>query len=182
MTESLADGPDWHLRSRFCSGFSLFSVVHMKEGIDFGQSRFGHPDLTNFGQSNFGQSIFGHRGFGQSQFWPKPILAKANFGQSNFGQSNFGQSNFGQSTLVIWCVCHGGAPKSVVPNPEKMGPEEMGPEVVGPRRVRSSKGGAPKGWVWWGRRGFTRQPESPNVLQKHNQNSTKRTNKRGRKE
>ena len=29
------------------------------EGTDFGQSRFGHPDLTNVGQSNFGQSIFG---------------------------------------------------------------------------------------------------------------------------
>ena len=29
------------------------------EETDFGQSRFGHPDLTNFGQSNFGQSIFG---------------------------------------------------------------------------------------------------------------------------
>ena len=29
------------------------------EGTDFGQSRFGHPDLTNFGQSNFGQSISG---------------------------------------------------------------------------------------------------------------------------
>ena len=27
MTESLADGPDWHLRSRFCSGLSLFSAV-----------------------------------------------------------------------------------------------------------------------------------------------------------
>ena len=30
------------------------------EGTDFGQSRFGHPDLTDFGQSNFGQI----------QFWP----------------------------------------------------------------------------------------------------------------
>ena len=27
MTESLADGPDWHLRSRFCSGLSHFSAV-----------------------------------------------------------------------------------------------------------------------------------------------------------
>ena len=27
MTESLADGPDWYLRSRFCSGLSLFSTV-----------------------------------------------------------------------------------------------------------------------------------------------------------
>ena len=28
------------------------------EETDFGQSRFGHPDLTNFGPSNFGQSNF----------------------------------------------------------------------------------------------------------------------------
>ena len=51
------------------------------EGTDFGQSRFGHPDLTNFGQSTVGQSILGHRGFGpanldQIQFWPIPFLAK----------------------------------------------------------------------------------------------------------
>ena len=31
MTESLADGPDWHLRSRFCSGLSLFSAVDIWE-------------------------------------------------------------------------------------------------------------------------------------------------------
>ena len=30
-----------------------------KEETDFGQFRFGHPDLTNSGQSNFGQSNFG---------------------------------------------------------------------------------------------------------------------------
>ena len=47
-----------------------------EEGTDFGQSRSGHPDLANLGQSNFGrQSIFGHLGFGlatfgQIQFWP----------------------------------------------------------------------------------------------------------------
>ena len=27
MTESLADGPEWHLRSRFCFHLSLFSAV-----------------------------------------------------------------------------------------------------------------------------------------------------------
>ena len=36
------------------------------EGTDFGQSRFGHPELTNFCQSNLGQSIFGQSFFGQS--------------------------------------------------------------------------------------------------------------------
>ena len=35
---------------------------------DFGQSRSGHPDLTNLGQSNMGQSIFGHGGFGPANF------------------------------------------------------------------------------------------------------------------
>ena len=34
-------------------------LQHWKEGTDFGQSRFGHPDLTDFGQSNFEQSILG---------------------------------------------------------------------------------------------------------------------------
>ena len=29
------------------------------EGTDFGQSRFGQPDLTNLAKSNFGQSNFG---------------------------------------------------------------------------------------------------------------------------
>ena len=58
--------------------------VLLREETNFAQSRFGHPDLTNFGQSNFGQPIFG---------------------QSNFGQSNFGQYIFGSG------VCHGGAPK-----------------------------------------------------------------------
>ena len=81
-------------------------AANVTEGTDFGQSRFGHPDLTNFGQSNFGQSIFGHRGSGQS-----------NFGQSIFGQSNFGQS-FG-----IWCVSWW-VPEGWVP--EGWGPQGWG--------------------------------------------------------
>ena len=32
MTEFLADGPDWHLRSCFCSGLSLFSTVDVWSG------------------------------------------------------------------------------------------------------------------------------------------------------
>ena len=43
---------------------------------------------------------------------------------------------------------------------------------------------SPGGPVWWGRRGFTRQPESPNVhigLQKHHQNSTRRHPERHKK-
>ena len=52
--------------------------------------------------------------FWPSWFWPKPILAKANFWPIQF---------FGK---YFWC--HGGAPKGVVPNPEKMEPEVMGPQ------------------------------------------------------
>ena len=37
MTEILADGPDWHLRSGFCSGLSLFSTV----------DEWSAPRLTN---------------------------------------------------------------------------------------------------------------------------------------
>ena len=46
---------------------------------------------------------------------------------------------------------------------------------------------SPGGPVWWGRRGFTRQPESPNVhisgfrRSKHHQNSTRRHPERHRK-
>ena len=52
-----------------------------------GQTVFGHPYLTIFGQSILGQSIFGHR-----------VLGPINFGQI---QSNLGQSHFGQS-IWIW--------------------------------------------------------------------------------
>ena len=83
------------------------------EGTNFGQTRFGHPDLTNFGQSNFGQSNFGqsifdHRGLGPAN------------GQNQFCKSNFGQSNSG------FGVCHG--PKWWGPNPEKSSPEGWGLE------------------------------------------------------
>ena len=53
-----------------------------REGTDFGQSRFGLPDLTNFGQSMFGRLGFGSAFFGQSIFWPIHILANPYFGQS----------------------------------------------------------------------------------------------------
>ena len=42
----------------------------MKEETDFGQSRFGHPDLTNFRQSILGHRGFGPANLGQNQFWP----------------------------------------------------------------------------------------------------------------
>ena len=91
-----------------------------QEATDFGQSRFGHPDLTSFGQSNFGQSILGHLGFGpanfgQNQCWPKPMSANP-----------FLANPFGSGCV---CVCHGKA--------QRVGPK--------PRKSRAPKGGAPKG-------------------------------------
>ena len=35
------------------------SPLPTPEATDFGQSRFGHPDLANLGQSHVGQSILG---------------------------------------------------------------------------------------------------------------------------
>ncbi len=50
-------------KGKFHWVLQLINSQKVPEGTDFGQSRFGHPDLTKFGQSNFGQ------------FWPNPILA-----------------------------------------------------------------------------------------------------------
>ena len=44
------------------------------EGTDFGQSRCGHPDVTNFGQSIFDLG-FGPANVGQNQFMANPFLA-----------------------------------------------------------------------------------------------------------
>ena len=105
-----------------------------EEETDCGQSRFGHPHLTNFGQSNLGQSIFG-----QSQ-------------QSIIGQYD-GRKGGDKSQKKIG--------RRV--GPRKVEPRRVGPRRVGaqnfalfvpspapffqPRRLR-------------GRRGFTRQPEN----------------------
>ena len=151
-----------------------------KEGTDFGQSRFGHPDLTNFGQS-----IFGHRGFGP-----------ANFGQSQFWPIQFWPIQFWPIFLVSWWG----------PHPEKgWGPEGWGPEGWGP------EGWGPEGWgaqnfafffpspatvfysfslsfglfreFWWCLK--RRDPQTCTFegpgLQKHHQNSTKRTKREGEK-
>ena len=90
------------------------------EGTNFGQSRFGHPDLTNFGQSNLGQSIFGHHGF---------------------GPANFGQIQFWPIQFWIW-VCVMVGPKRVAQTQKKWGPDGWGSEgwgqtggALGPRRV-----------------------------------------------
>ena len=115
----------------------------LTEEADFGQSRFGHPDLTNFGQSNFGQSIFGHRGFGpanfgQSQFWP------IQFWPIQFWPIQFWPIQFWPILwpifLVSWWGPEGWAPKGGAP--KSGAPKGKGPN---PEKVRAPKGGAPKG-------------------------------------
>ena len=103
-----------HLQEEFKCRILKFSMRGLLEGTHFGQSRFGHPDLTNFGQSIFGHLGFGRANFGQIQFWPIQFLANS------------------FQDLVSWPKC--GAPK----------PKKMGPRRVGPRRVGSPKGGEPK--------------------------------------
>ena len=79
--------------SHVCRGFCL-------EETDFGQSRFGHPDLTYLGPSNFG--------FGPIHFWivswpqrvgPKPRKNRAPKG----GAPNFGGVFEGRPLYVrVW--------------------------------------------------------------------------------
>ena len=101
------------------------SGVPMEE-TDFGQSRFGHPDLANLGQSNFGQSIYGHLGF-----------CPANFGQNQFWPIQFGPIQF-------WFhgsgVCVGGA-KGWGPEVTRTGLGPKGEEGPKPR-----KKSGPEGW------------------------------------
>ena len=155
-----------------------------REETDFGQSRFGHPDLTNFGQS-----IFGHRGFGPAnQFWPKPILANpilanpllaiwiwvgvmvpkggaTKGGATKGGAAEGGATKGGEPKISSFFPCP--AAKFVLFFPlwgssrgflvvfgsagaVKCSRLEFSGCRVKPRRPRS-------------RRGFTRQPESPNL-------------------
>ena len=60
------------------------------ERTDFGQSRFGHPDLTNFGQSNFGQSNFGQFISGSGVCRPKGgAQTQKKSGPEAWGAQNF---------------------------------------------------------------------------------------------
>ncbi len=99
-------------KGKFYWVLQLINSQKVPEGTDFGQSRFGHPDLTNFGQSNFGQSIFGHRGFGPA----------------NFGQIQFWPTHFWPELVFQWFhnLC----------GPEGLGPEGWGPEGWGPKISR----------------------------------------------
>ena len=65
--------------------------------------------------------------------WPKSHWPKSNWPNSNWPNSNWPNSGKGQSRINT------DWPKSNWPKSSILGP------------------------VWWGRRGFTRQPESPNV-------------------
>ena len=99
------------------------------EETDFGQSRFGHPDLTNFGQIQFWPI----------QFWPIQFLA------INFGQSIFLANPFFWPIFLVSCGGpKGGAPQGWGAKPRKSeGPKLWGPEGLGPNGG-GSKGGGPK--------------------------------------
>ena len=82
-----------------------FDFPHVKvqrEGTDFGQSRFGHLDLTNFGQSNFGQSIFAQ--YLRCHGGPQRVGGQT---QKKWGPEGWGPEGWG---------------------PEGWGPEGWGPE------------------------------------------------------
>ena len=86
----------------------IVSPLASTEGTDFGQSRFGHPDLNSFGQC-----IFGHRGFGPANFvWPIHFLP------IHVWPIHFG----------IWCRCHG--PKRWAQTQKKSGPKGGAPKAT----------------------------------------------------
>ena len=75
---------------------------------NFGQFRFGHPDLSILANPFLAILVFA-----------RPILAKTKFGQPNFGQSNFGQS-------MDRCVCVMVGPKG--------GAQKVRPRTGGPKK------------------------------------------------
>ena len=52
----LHGGQKLNLNKLLMANWDAQHTLLCREETDFGQSRFGHPDLTNLGQSNFGQS------------------------------------------------------------------------------------------------------------------------------
>ena len=74
------------------------------EEIDFIQSRFGHPDLTNFGQ----------------QFWPKPILANPILANPNLANPILTNPIWANPFLDLVCV--------MVGPPEGWGPKGGSPK------------------------------------------------------
>ena len=83
------------------------------EGTDFGQSRFSHPELTNFGQSNCGQSIFGSgvchvpKGWGPNpeKIGPRRVGAPKGGGPEGWGAQNF-VLFFSSPTSFVLFVSH----------------------------------------------------------------------------
>ena len=63
------------------------------EGTDFGQCRFGHPDLTNFGQSNVGRFKYHQNSTRRSV----AILAQAISVQDGIFRAC--------SSVALWCCC-----------------------------------------------------------------------------
>ena len=110
---------------------------------DFGQTDFGHPYLTDFGQ-NWG--------------WPtlaKPTLANLVFIFLFFKKTEQ-RKHMEEQTPKGWGPEGWGPEGWGGPNLEKVGPRRVGPRRVGPRRVGPEGWGAPKGWgpEGWGPEGW----------------------------
>ena len=76
-----------------------------RKGPTLAKTNFGHPELTNLGQSILGQSIFGQSILGfecvcHGVVGPKPKKNRApREGPEGWVMKNFGQSVFGQSVF-----------------------------------------------------------------------------------
>ena len=70
------------------------------EETDFGQSRSGHPDLTNFGPSNFGQSNFLANIFGV-MVGPQRVGGRR-VGERTVGAQNFALNFHSPATVFVF--------------------------------------------------------------------------------
>ena len=89
-------------------------TIQIPAEADFGQTDFGHPYLTDFGQSDFHQNCF------------FSLLAQP---QTRFFSKEKNNKN------------KQGAPKGA---PRRVRPRTVGPRRVRPRRVRAGRVGSPK--------------------------------------
>ena len=139
-------------------------------------SRFGHRDLTNFGQSIFGHRGFGPANFGQSQFWPIqfwpiqffwPIFLVSWWGPEGVGGRMVGARMVGAQNFALFSLSRHSfsffSPSLLVFVVEFWWCLKRRDAQMCAFGVLWLSCASPGGPVWWGRRGFTRQPESPNV-------------------
>ena len=93
-------------QTRRLSNSTKYLPMHRWEGTDFGQSRFGHPNLTNFGQSIFGALKGGApKGWGPERVGPRKGGALKGWGPK-FRRLFTKRLSRGESTRP--CAIHGG--------------------------------------------------------------------------